>query len=381
MARADEALETIDLLYRAAMQPELWQEALQKFAQSVGCVGMAMIPITPNDTTGLVVSPAMREVEADYNSGWSPHDSRVRRIFARQLSRGVFCEAQLFEDDELVRDPFRQEFCRRWGIGTFAAQLVEPWPGHVIAFSAQRGLARGHFEAEDLETLRWLGQHAVRALTISVQLSAREQIAGGLMDVLDKFDGGVFVLDGRGEVALMNASAEKMLGDGLTVAKRRVFASASDRQQALDRLVASAFDARGKNVEFGPLALPRPSGKKPLLAQTIPLCSRRALDDLEELAFAPEGALLLVVDPERTSAAPHETLRLLGLTAAEARLAALVGSGLRRRDAATILGISEWTARDTLKHIYSKLDIRTQGELVRLVDRIAAVERRRDVGD
>jgi DNA-binding CsgD family transcriptional regulator len=170
----------------------------------------------------------------------------------------------------------------------------------------------------------------------------------------------------------MNASAERILGDGLTVARRRLLAGAADRQQALDRLLAAAF-ANHPDRGLDPIALPRPSGKKPLVLQAIPLQSRRCLDDLHP-GFGPRGALVLVVDPESRAAPPHDGLHLLGLTAAESRLAALVGSGIRRRDAAAILDISEWTARDSLKNIYSKLDICSVGELVRIVDRIAAVE-------
>lgn len=377
LPRTEQALETVDWLYRAAMEPELWPEALEKFAFSVGCVGMAMIPITPNDTTGLVVSPSLDEMDVEYRREWWRLDTRVGRIFTRQLSRGVCCEAQLFNDEELARDPLRQEFCRAWGIGAFAAQLVEPWPGHVVAFSGQRALKRGHFDGDDLTTLRWLGQHAARALTVSLRLAARESMIGGLFETLERFGGGVFVLDGRREVVHMNACAEGLLGDGLTLAKRRLLTSAPDRQHALDMLITSAFDSQATSAEFGPVALPRSSGRRPLLVQIMPFRSRSA-DDLPFNGLrSVDGALLLVVDPERDSVAPHECLRLLGLTSAEARLAALVGTGMRRRDAAALLGVSEWTARDTLKTIYSKLTISSQSELVRLVDRIAAVERRR----
>lgn len=382
MPRADDALETIDLLYRAAVETELWPQALERLAHAVGCVGTAMIPITPHDTTtGLVVSPSLDEAAIEYKQEWWRHDTRVGRIFALQLSRGVFAEAQLFTVDELARDPIRQEFLASYGIGAFAAQLVEPWPGHVIAFSVQRALQRGHFEGGEIDTLNWLGRHAARALTISLRLAAGDGIVDGLFEVLEKFDGGVFVLNGRREIALMNAAAERLLGDGLTVVKRRLLASAAGRQPVLDSLISSAFDRNQKDTGFDTVTLPRPSGKKPLFVQAMPLRSRRMLDRPEERAFAVEGALVLVIDPQHAGAAPHECLRLLGLTAAEARLAALVGTGLRRREAAAALGVSEWTARDTIKHIYSKLDISSQGELVRLVDRLAAAERRRKVED
>ncbi|MGE0499508.1 MAG: helix-turn-helix transcriptional regulator [Rhizobiaceae bacterium] len=338
-------------------------------------MGTALIPITPHDTiSGLIVSPSLDEAAAEYRKDWWRIDTRVGRIHELRLSHGVFAEPQLFSEDELARDPIRQEFLASFGIGSFAAQLVEPWPGHVIAFSVQRALTKGHLERMDMETLNWLGRHAARALTISYRLAAKEALTGGLLDVLEKFDGGVFVLNRRGEVALMNATAEQLLGDGLTVGNRRLRASTAHAQRALDGLTNSAFNWIA--VAGDPIALPRPSGKRALLAQSIPIRSRRLLNDPVARAVAEKGALLLVIDPDTERPSPQECLRLLGLTGAEARLAALVGSGARRREAAEALGISEWTARDALKHIYSKLGISSQGELVRLVDRIAAVEGR-----
>jgi len=374
MARPNNALETADMLYRAAMEPALWPDALESFAHAIGCVGMAKISITPHDTTtDLIVSPSMRGVQAEYNKTWWQHDSRVGRIFQRQLSRGVFCEAQLFNDEEIARDPFRQEFCRDFGLGAFAVQLLEPWPGHVVSFSGQRSLKLGHFEVDDLEMLNWLGKHAARALMISLRLAAGNTLAAGLFDVLDKFHGGVFVLNNLREVVLMNACAERLIGDGVTVSGKRLLSSSQDCQQALDRLIASAFDRQGREIDFGPLALPRSNGKKPLLAQALPLRGRDRFGNLEQRLLPAEGALVLVIDPVQPPTSAVDGLRLLGLTAAEARLAALVGSGVRRREAADALGVSEWTARTALKHIYSKLDISSSGELVRLVDRVAAL--------
>jgi hypothetical protein len=43
----EDALETVDLLYRAAVEQQHWPEALERFARAAGCIGVAMIPITP----------------------------------------------------------------------------------------------------------------------------------------------------------------------------------------------------------------------------------------------------------------------------------------------------------------------------------------------
>jgi DNA-binding CsgD family transcriptional regulator len=69
---------------------------------------------------------------------------------------------------------------------------------------------------------------------------------------------------------------------------------------------------------------------------------------------------------------------MLGLTRYEARLAALFGGGWSRAEAAETLGITESTACDTAKQVYSKLDISRQSELVQLVDRLATLKSRAD---
>jgi DNA-binding CsgD family transcriptional regulator len=63
-------------------------------------------------------------------------------------------------------------------------------------------------------------------------------------------------------------------------------------------------------------------------------------------------------------------LRAVGLTPAEARLAALYGSGNSARQAAQRLGISEHTAKSTLKQVYGKLGLRKQSELGQLIARL-----------
>ncbi|MEQ1900338.1 MAG: helix-turn-helix transcriptional regulator [Devosia sp.] len=65
-----------------------------------------------------------------------------------------------------------------------------------------------------------------------------------------------------------------------------------------------------------------------------------------------------------------DMLRSVKLTPAEARLAALIGEGSSAKEAADKLGISEHTARSTLKQVYGKLGIRRRAELGHLIARL-----------
>jgi DNA-binding CsgD family transcriptional regulator len=80
---------------------------------------------------------------------------------------------------------------------------------------------------------------------------------------------------------------------------------------------------------------------------------------------------VLVIKPESDGPADPAIVRdILGLTLSEARVAALVGSGLRPRDAAAKLGIAEDTARTVLKNVFSKVGVSRQTELAALLTRI-----------
>ncbi len=378
MGESAEALETIELLYQAAVDPALWPEALQRFALATGGFGTAMIPITPGSTAGLVLSPELLESRPDYDREWYRHDTRVARIHSRKLSDGVCCEAELFTEEEIARDPMRQDFCRPYGMGSFAAHLVAPLPNFVVAFSVMRAVERGQFEKRELRTLDLLGRHAARALVISTHLAAARGIEGVLAAALAMFGSAAFVVDRACNVLFANEAAESLLGRGLTLHRGALNASSKAHRAAFARFMQSVLRSDASPGEIEPLALPRPSGRWPLILQAMPI-----VPDSAELGL-PVGAvaLVIVVDPERNrDANPERELRLLGLTAAEARLAALIGKGLSRAEAAETLSLSPSTVSDTVKDIYSKLDIKRQSELVRLVDRLAVLaSRRKDNG-
>jgi DNA-binding CsgD family transcriptional regulator len=375
MAESLDALDTIDLLYQAAIDPALWPDALERFSRATGGVGTAMIPITPQNTAGLVVSPALQEANVEYEREWWQHDTRVLRIFSRKLKGGVCCEAELFTDDEVRRDPLRQEFLRAWGIGAFAAQLVTPLPNFVVAFSVQRALKRGQFEKRELATLGLLGKHAARALLISTQLGRARSTGRALSETIEQFQCGALLLDANLRVLHANRAGEAMIGDGINVQRGELTASAQELRAPFQRLLKCVLVTDADGGDADPIALPRPGGGKPLLAQAVPVSRSVARFSLPQSA----SILVLIVDPEAGGRpAPDTALSLLGLTPAEARLALLIGEGRSRGEAASMLGITASTASDTIKRIYAKLDISSQSALVRLLDRLAWLARREE---
>ena len=107
-----------------------------------------------------------------------------------------------------------------------------------------------------------------------------------------------------------------------------------------------------------------PSGR-PLVAQIVPIMHGLGDEPLK---------LVLLTDPKGESRGdPEHILQLMGLTPAEARLAARVGRGISPQDAAPDLGITAQTARSSMKAIFAKLDVSRQAQLAQLVTRIEAI--------
>jgi DNA-binding CsgD family transcriptional regulator len=84
------------------------------------------------------------------------------------------------------------------------------------------------------------------------------------------------------------------------------------------------------------------------------------------LAGAPPRAIVLIADPDARPVPTEEVWRrLFGLTPAEARLAALLASGLRVDECSDALAVSQATVRTHVKRLLHKTGSRTQSDLMR----------------
>ncbi len=178
----------------------------------------------------------------------------------------------------------------------------------------------------------------------------------GLLDIFERLGRAAAVVDGAGRIRYLNRAAARVASVLTTGSRLR----AADRahEGALQQALGRAIQRNGNTLEPVPLASPDGS----LFTQIVAIPPTIAGED---------AALAVFVDPGRPgngNALPM--LQLLGLTPAEARLAAAVGAGKAPREAAAELAVTENTARSTLKVVFDKLRIGRQSELARIVARL-----------
>jgi DNA-binding CsgD family transcriptional regulator len=94
---------------------------------------------------------------------------------------------------------------------------------------------------------------------------------------------------------------------------------------------------------------------------------------------------LAVIMASRSGASARRVVTVLrdlfGLTAAEARVASAVAGGLSPADVAEQYGIAVLTVRGQLKAVYSKMGVRRQAELSRLLMKLQAILPRQPSAD
>jgi len=183
-------------------------------------------------------------------------------------------------------------------------------------------------------------------------------------EALDMVNVGLLVTCAAGRMLLANHTAEQILkaSDGLELSPLGVVRTSLKSTPSLNALM-EAVAKPGPVMRESVVAVRRPSGKRPLTAVVRSLDVGSRTDDP-----AGPATLLFLLDPEISAERVEAELRqLYGFTAAEASLANLLMEGKALDDCCLILKIRRSTARTHLQHLFEKVGVQRQGELVSLL--------------
>lgn len=369
-ARDPDAL--IRLLYGAALQPELWPEALDAIGDALGGavlvashrrIGGPVLGVTHrlDPAADAVLRARYSQVETN------PLMGAMRRL---PVLSPVWRDAVMVERDYLSSGLFQEVF-RPQGLQHAAISCLAREGRLLIASGVLRRNA-AEFDAHHLRLYQRLLPHLRQSLEIAARfsdLSLRRDLACLAADATES---AVFLVDRTGSILFCNGAAEQILaqGDGLRQRHNVLGAAHPEEAQILLRLVRAAalrLDMHGGGLRvsraeadgfWGVVVLPAPSS-------------------LVSLALGPSCggcALILAVDLAARPVPPEQRLaQMLALTEAEARLAAALLRGHRPEDIAAERGVSIATVRTQLRSIFSKTGTRTQSDLMRTLARVPVI--------
>jgi DNA-binding CsgD family transcriptional regulator len=270
---------------------------------------------------------------------------------------------------EIEEHPIYTQFLIPHGLGWFAGAGISPDPLIAVWISVQRSRSEAPFCDDELEALSRLAHHAENALRLSVRLFDAELSKLALGDALARIGIGVFILDSSKRITFSNPAAISCLGDGLSIANDRLSLDRPPEQRDLDAAIDQALAAYPNKESPRPILAQRETSDRPLVLYLLPVLGSGRQDAATHF-LTRARVIVLVIDPMANAAADPAIVRdLLGLTLGEARVAALVGSGLSPVQAAQKLGIAEGTARVVLKRVFSKIGVSRQSELTALLSK------------
>ncbi|MGL5166443.1 MAG: helix-turn-helix transcriptional regulator [Afipia sp.] len=373
MQKSDRLLAAIESIYIAATNPSHWPSTLQVIADCFDDVGAILIYGRDDGSFGVIDSPSLKQVTAEYALHWSERD--IRAIRARErgyfFKRDVVTDRDILTPEEMETDPFYADFLRPHGLKHFLAATVSPDPHIEVAVSVQRAAGRPEYSEDELKMMERLAPHVETSLRLSIHLMDSQAVNVGMGAAMARIGIGVFALDSMGRVVSSNAASQALLGDGLNVVQERLVlanpAASGEAIAAIRHALDGNAEALGRDTK--PVLVYREPPKRPLVLYVLPIpVSERSTDRFLTRA----RAIVLLMNPAAAGIADPSLVRdVLGVTLGEARIASLIGSGLSPKEAAEKLGIAEETARSVLKRVFSKVGVSRQSELAVLIARLS----------
>ena len=253
-----------DAFLAAAMDSSRWDAAMDVAAEATGSFGALLLPVrgqTPRIPIGEAMRPTM---DIYFRDGWGRRDERFRSL-PTFLRRGVASEFDFTTEVEIARSPYYQELLRPQGLKWFAGVKVGE-TDDVWGLMLQRTPAQGPFSPDELARLANLSRSLAGAAELAQAFGfARMEAA---LAAFETSGSAVAAIDRNGEVARLNAAAERLLGRDLAIVRQRIASFDHEATAALDRALHKLLWAREPEAFRPAVVLPR-RGARPILAYAV----------------------------------------------------------------------------------------------------------------
>jgi DNA-binding CsgD family transcriptional regulator len=373
-APGEQFVAAIEAIYNAAPDPSQWPRALAAIANCFGDAGTLLFWVKDDGRFGTIVSDSLIEGQKDYEeNGWASRDIRAQRSIERGylFSGEPFTDRHICSEEEIRGHPCYVDFLARNNLGFVGAIAVSPDPHVGVMLCVQRNARlKPPFDDAELGILGRIGPHIEKSLRLSIRLLDTEWANIGLGEALARIGFGIFALDSLGRVVFSNPIGLGLLGDNLEIIRDRLRLGSGETRRVIDALISNVM--RAERIDLiepqKPIVLERASNKTSLVVYLLPLAANLKETDY----FLTRTRVIILVTESKINepSDPAVVRDILGLTLGEARVAAMVGSGLQPREAANRLGISEDTARNVLKRVFAKAGVSRQSELVALLTKL-----------
>ena len=357
--------DLIGVVYDAAIDPGLWDSAIERIAYFVGGVGSVLfsrkvgtqqftIPHSFGDQRPVPVA-----LRPEMNSLGERH-------FLGDLEQPV-AVTDLTPFGELSQTELYRQWAEPQGLVDFVSAVLDRSAIRVVIFGVFRHERNGIVDDQARRRMRLIAPHIRRSVLIGRMFEFKAAEAATFADTLDGLSAGMYLVDAEARIIHANAAGHAIL------AARDILRSAGGRLVAsdgrVDRTLGDVFAAAGQgDAALGIRGIAVPlvgrDGAR-YVAHVLPLTSgarRRA-----GIAYTAAAVLFI----RRASLVASSTTQVIGstfnLTPAELRvLLAIVDVG-GVPEIAEAFGVADSTVRTHVRRLFEKTGTSRQADLVKLV--------------
>lgn len=358
----------LDALYYAPYDASGWQEFLNRIVSLSGSRSARILVM--NKDADQVFNGVQVNTDASAYQAFVDHYVNLCpwRPGLSTLPPGKFYSSFLdgiCDQKTFYRSEFFNDWARHLDIHHGASGTVWQHDGQTIQMFMQRTGGQGHFTRDETNAFNVLAPHIRRALRLEAIMHQRRQ-QQAFLEQQGRFSA-MLLVNAAGEVVYASESAWHTLRDepGIRMHARKLRLQDKASQENLDRLLTASFAGGSAHapVTGGVVPLWR-YARTPLLMQVIPLHPDA---DITLMPVPAHAAIYLVDSEQETQIDLDKLASLLDLTAAEARVAALISQGDKPADIAAFCGVSVHTVRSQIKSIFLKTEVSSQSQLTKLV--------------
>ena len=309
---------------------------------------------------GIDRSAWVREYFRDYYAQ-DEHPARLRAV----PDAKIVPLAELYSDEERKTSRAYNEAFRRFDGRKGLVMLLDgPGDSRITWGIADPVDARG-WSSPQLDMIARVIPHVRQYVRVCSALADAGALGSSAVELLGNTRAGVIGLDLRGRIVEANSRAREMLArnDGLCAANGELHLASPTDHDRLQRLLARALPRFGEQAAGASMPVRRPSALANLMLHVMPVRDREGTYRSRGVA-----ALVLIVDPTaRARIEPALVHRVLGLTPVESEIAVLLAEGRSAPQIAAATGRGYGTVRTHVKHMFAKLGVSRQVEVVQLV--------------
>ena len=342
-------------IYQAMVDDEAFAQLPSMLAQSVGARS-CVIHWRDAQEQAEILSHSQYFSDSqmlNYAENFTAHDDWTNRAKQRPFINRVWNTEELLPSAEYERGIFYNEWISAMGDDTFHCMgtVMETERGFGI-IGLHRGRSQVNFDADSIKALNRNIVHLRRMLTVRARLISDSTKIRGLMALLDSTPGAMLAVNAHGRIVHANAAAASMIERGTAI--RDVGGTLQAAIPAFQARLAAAI-----------------AGASDPQAPTASVVTIIAPDGHQlELTLAPVSdggsGLVLVAGRDRDAALRQALMPVDAhdvLAPRELLVARYVGMGLRNRQIAERMGLTEGTVKVYLHNLFAKVGVATRTEL------------------